>query len=316
MEGAQARLFETPYLAQGASGDGREHRPDLCRTDDAPGRWRWRGAARVARPDPGRHADRRRRRRWRVRHPAMPRGHCGARCNTVDPATRWCCALVEAYARRRLAQRRDRCHRPKQPAELEEDVWISPALAGRDADVPLEGAHRQEPGGAHNWSPGHRGSHPRGRAQSHDLAGTPSVRPYRVNSWGEGKFPGETRFMQQRPIASQNLRPCGEYVAASASSSKASPNSLWEKYSSKAPNLLSSEEKFTTISKLALRSHSSVILHCSSSSELAIIYFPTAFIERLLLAVSACCPISTTFLWSASQQPPQLANPCGCQAKY
>src|SRR5471032_2837419 len=130
----------------------------------------------------------------------MPRGHCGARCNTVDPATRWCCALVEAYARRRLAQRRDRCHRPKQPAELEEDVWISPALAGRDADVPLEGAHRQEPGGAHNWSPGHRGSHPRGRAQSHDLAGTPSVRPYRVNSWGEGKFPGETRFMQQRPI--------------------------------------------------------------------------------------------------------------------
>src|SRR5471030_1983165 len=189
MEGAQARLFETPYLAQGASGDGREHRPDLCRTDDAPGRWRWRGAARVARPDPGRHADQRRRLRWRVRHPAMPRGDCGARCNTVDPATRWCCALVEAYARRGLAQRRDRCHRPKQPAGLEEDVWISPALAGRDADVPLEGAHRQEPGGAHNWRPGHRGSHPRGRAQSHDLAGTPSVRPYRVNSWGEGKVP-------------------------------------------------------------------------------------------------------------------------------
>src|SRR5471030_780345 len=119
----------------------------------------------------------------------MPRGDCGARCNTVDPATRWCCALVEAYARRGLAQRRDRCHRPKQPAGLEEDVWISPALAGRDADVPLEGAHRQEPGGAHNWRPGHRGSHPRGRAQSHDLAGTPSVRPYRVNSWGEGKVP-------------------------------------------------------------------------------------------------------------------------------
>src|SRR5471030_456845 len=56
-------------------------------------------------------------------------------------------------------------------------------------DVPLEGAHRQESGGAHDWCPGHRGSHTRGRAQSHDLAGTPSVRPYRVNSWGEGKVP-------------------------------------------------------------------------------------------------------------------------------
>src|SRR5471030_2388047 len=119
----------------------------------------------------------------------MPRGDCGARCNTVDPATRWCCALVEAYARRGLAQRRDRCHRPKQPAGLEDGVWISPAFAGRDADVPLEGAHRQESGGAHDWCPGHRGSHTRGRAQSHDLAGTPSVRPYRVNSWGEGKVP-------------------------------------------------------------------------------------------------------------------------------
>src|SRR5471032_1960061 len=120
MEGAQARLFGTPYLAQGASGDGRELRPDLCRTDDPPGRWRWRGAARVARPDPGRHADRRRRRRCRVRYPAMPRGDCGARCNTVDPATRGCDAVVEANARRGLVQRRDRCHRPKQPAGLEE----------------------------------------------------------------------------------------------------------------------------------------------------------------------------------------------------
>src|SRR5471032_1066689 len=163
----------------------------------------------------------------------MPRGHCGARCNTVDPATRWCCALVEAYARRRLAQRRDRCHRPKQPAELEEDVWISPALAGRDADVPLEGAHRQEPGGAHNWSPGHRGSHPRGRAQSHDLAGTPSVRPYRVNSWGEGKFPGETRFMQQRPYGAghgfENVKQfLGSIVAAFAFTVEyALTGSLW-----------------------------------------------------------------------------------------
>src|SRR5476651_1074611 len=119
----------------------------------------------------------------------MPRGDCGARGSTIDPATRRCGALVEANARRDLAQRRDRCHRPKQPAGLEEELWISPALAGRDTDVPFEGAHGQEPGGAHDWRPGHRGSHPRGRAQSHDLAGAPSVRPYRVNSWGKGKVP-------------------------------------------------------------------------------------------------------------------------------
>jgi hypothetical protein len=56
-------------------------------------------------------------------------------------------------------------------------------------DVPLEGAHGQEPGGAHDWRPGHRGSHPRRCAQSHDLAGAPPVRPYRVNSWGRGKVP-------------------------------------------------------------------------------------------------------------------------------
>src|SRR5471030_1286566 len=119
----------------------------------------------------------------------MPRGDCSARGNTVDPATRWRGALVEANARRRLAQRRDWRHRAKQPAGLEEELWISPALAGRDTDVPFEGAHGQEPGGAHDWRPGHRGSHTRGRAQSHDLDGTPSVRPYRVNSWGEGKVP-------------------------------------------------------------------------------------------------------------------------------
>src|SRR5471030_307054 len=119
----------------------------------------------------------------------MPRGDCSARGNTVDPATRWRGALVEANARRRLAQRRDWRHRAKQPAGLEEELWISPALAGRDTDVPFEGAHGQEPGGAHDWRPGHRGSHPRGRAQSHDLAGAPSVRPYRVNSWGKGKVP-------------------------------------------------------------------------------------------------------------------------------
>ncbi|MCP2009316.1 hypothetical protein L1274_003029 [Duganella sp. HSC-15S17] len=38
----------------------------LRRADDAPGRWRWRGVARVARPVPGQYANRRRRRRWRV----------------------------------------------------------------------------------------------------------------------------------------------------------------------------------------------------------------------------------------------------------
>src|SRR5471032_2263867 len=117
----------------------------------------------------------------------MPRVNCGARGDTVDPATRWRGALVEANARRRLAQQRDRRHRPKQPAGLEEGLWISPALAGRDTDVPLEGAHGQEPGGAHGWRACHRGIHPLGRSQSHDLAGTPSVRPYRVNSWGKGK---------------------------------------------------------------------------------------------------------------------------------
>src|SRR5476651_23257 len=112
-----------------------------------------------------------------------------SRLHTIDPATRWRGALVEANAWRGLAQRRDRCHRPKRPAGLEDGLWISPARAGRDTDVPLEGAYWQAPGGAHDWRTGHRGSYPRGLAQSHDLAGAPSVRPYRVNSWGKGKVP-------------------------------------------------------------------------------------------------------------------------------
>jgi hypothetical protein len=69
---------------------------------------------------------------------------------------------------------------------------LSPALAGRDVDVPFEGALRQEPGGAHDWRPGHQSDHPHGRAQSHGSAGPPAVRPYRVNSWKKGSFQSKT----------------------------------------------------------------------------------------------------------------------------
>lgn len=47
----QARLVQAPHLAQGPSGDGREHRPSPRRADDPSGRRRWRSVIRFARPD-------------------------------------------------------------------------------------------------------------------------------------------------------------------------------------------------------------------------------------------------------------------------
>src|SRR5476649_2297124 len=138
------------------------------------------------------------RRSWRKMHLAMDANTgqiCAALMTHQDVGdgaydTHQCHAAIAARgATPSIPPRDGAASWPKQPAGLEEGLRISPALAGQDTDVPLEGAHGQELGSAHDWRTGHRGSHPRGHAQSHDLAGAPSVRPDRVNSWEKGKVP-------------------------------------------------------------------------------------------------------------------------------
>lgn len=84
--------------------------------------------------------------------------------------------------RRAPAQRRARRHCTGQSTRMEAAKRLPPSFAGRECNVPVQDAHGSVPVGTPNRYASHRSRRSRGRAQPHDRARPPAVRPHRLKS--------------------------------------------------------------------------------------------------------------------------------------